>query len=95
MGDQYCIVITKVLSNGKLGIHGAGEYHFKANVHSRTHNFGEQDVYMIRDLPTINKMHKFGYNFENRTMDVRMEKSDNSAFTITEILSVEKNPSDR
>lgn len=45
---------------------------------------------MIKDLPTIHKMSQFNYNFENRTIDVIMEKSDNNSFTINEILSIEK-----
>lgn len=95
IADEYTIVIIDVMSDGKQGNHGVGEYHFKANVYSRTHNFGVQDVYMIRDLPTIIKMREFGHNFENRTIDMMMERSDNNSFTITEMLSVEKNPSDK
>ncbi|UTC78830.1 hypothetical protein E4O04_12810 [Treponema sp. OMZ 799] len=92
MDNQYTISIIEVISDGKLNIHEFGEYHFKANVYCRKHNFGKCDVYMIKDLPTIHKMSQFNYNFENRTIDVIMEKSDNNSFTINEILSIEKNP---
>lgn len=94
MDNQYTISIIEVISDGKLNIHEFGEYHFKANVYHSKKTIGERDVYMLRDLPTINKMSQFNYNFENRTIDVIMEKSYNNSFTINEVLSIEKNPPD-
>lgn len=81
--SRYTISITKVISDGKPDIHGFGEYHFKANVCSQGCNFGICDVYMIKDLPTIHKMQDFDFN--NRTIVVRMKQRNENSFDIIEI----------
>lgn len=72
-----------------------GEYHFKANVYHQEMSVGKCDIYMIRDLPSINKMSVFDYNFEYQAMNLIMKKSDNGSFTINEIVSVEKKVADK